>query len=133
MRYLFTLSFLAASCGGSLLESGDYTVSSFFVEDNYRGKVGEEIITVWTIKEKDDSYNVTVMGEVKDAHGSIKDGTININKKTTNSCDRDTVFSAKITPHEESNTRFTGISILEINTCENFSLRTEAHLIGEIR
>jgi hypothetical protein len=131
MRYLLVLSLLAASCGGSFLEPGDYTVSEFFVDDNYRGRVGEEIVTIWTFEEDGDKYKVTVMGEVKNAKGTVEGNSIKIYKKTTNMCGMDIVFSAEITPHDELNTRFTGTSILEINTCDNDYLRTEAHLIGE--
>jgi len=132
MRYLLVLGLLVSSCGGQLLEPGEYEVSSFFVQDDYLGNTGEEVITIWAIEEKDEGYTVTVMGVVKDAQGSVLDGHISIVKEVDSLCDKKTTFVADITPHEDSNTRFTGTSSLEINSCDS-SLLTRSHVIGQIK
>lgn len=132
MKHIITSAVLLATltaCGGPLLEPGDYTVSSFFVQDDYLAQAGTESVTTWTIEEKDGKYTVTIMGREKDVPGQIDDGSIILSKEYDHPCGG-TTFFADITPHDESNEEFTGLSSRSISVCDGPSLLTKAHLVG---
>lgn len=134
----FILLFVCAinsGCGGSLLEPGEYEVSSFFVRDDLLIQAGTESSSIWKFEQSEsNSYLVTIMGGTKGAIGVESNGAIIVSKEQELSCGGKTSFYASITLREGSSNQFKGMSNLTIDLCSlnlQQKLFVEAHLVGE--
>lgn len=134
-----SIALIVSACGGdSFIQTGEYDVSSFFIQDDFLGQTGKESVTIWDIQEKNGKYTITVMGGPNKATGNVDDDSLVIYKEQELSCGGVTSFSATITPRNKSTTEFTGVANIVIDMCaldnlEPQTLFVEAYLVGDKR
>ena len=133
-KLLFVCTVISG-CGGSLLEPGEYEVSSFFVRDDLLTQAGTESTSIWRFDQIQDTvYLVTVMGGPKGAIGIESNDVLVISKEQDLSCGGQSTFYSTISLREGSSNQFKGMSNLTIDLCSlntQQQLVVEAHLVGE--